>query len=225
MTGLTGLIVVGCAAAVVVRSLTPDDTVTGLDAEATGYLVAIRSPWLTTASRAASVMGDLPVVLGLVLILGVTAGMGSRSWRLLWVPLVAGGGALIISAVIKLLIGRARPALSALVGAHGSAYPSGHAIRALAVYGALAWLVAVAARRRAVQILAGVCAGALIAAVGFSRIYLGVHWLIDVVAGHVLGAVWLAVVLACLTPVGPTGRVPGTTRGVPGRTPRAPGLP
>lgn len=196
LAGLLGLIAFGWAAAFLARSLTSGLAATGWDADLSDYLVRNRRPWLTTASRAASWLADLEVVVVLVLTLGVAARARVRTWRVLWVLSLAGGGALIISAVVKVIIARARPPLSsAMVEAYGLAFPSGHALRAMAVYGALAWLLTAATRTRAVQALTWVCAGAIIAAVGFARIYLGAHWLSDVLASYVMGAAWLGLVL------------------------------
>ncbi|HVL99458.1 MAG TPA: phosphatase PAP2 family protein [Egibacteraceae bacterium] len=196
LTGLAGLIVVGCAAAVLGRSVVPGLAASGLDAEVTAFLVDNRRPWLTAVSRAASAMADLQVVALLVLALGVAGGLRARRWNLLWVPAVAGGGALVISAVVKLVTARARPPLSAaIVDAYGLAFPSGHALRAVAVFGALAFVAAAATKRPAARVLPWGCAGALVAAVGFARVYLGAHWVTDVLAGYALGAAWLALVL------------------------------
>lgn len=195
LAGLVGLIVLGCATAFLARSLGPGPS-TGLDADLTGYLVRNRRPWLTTVTRAASWLADLEVVAALVLTIGVATWAHSRRWHALWVPSVAGGGALAISATVKVITARARPPLSsAVVDAYGLAFPSGHALRAMAVYGALAWLVTAATRSRTVQVLTWAFASVLIAAVGFARMYLGVHWLTDVLAGYVLGGTWLALVL------------------------------
>lgn len=202
LTGLAGLIVLGCAGAVLAQSLTPALAMTGLDADVTGYLIANRHPWATAASHAVTVMGDLLVVLGVVLIVGVTAGRRWGAWYLLWIPVLAGSGALVISGAVKTFVARSRPSFSEpLIDASGFAFPSGHAIRALVVYGAMAWLIAAVTRRWMVQVLVWACAGALIAAVGFSRIYLGVHWLSDVLAGYLLGAAWLTLLLVCIGPV------------------------
>lgn len=97
------------------------------------------------------------------------------------------------SDLLKLACGRARPpAGQALVHVTGYALPSGHTTQATAFFGALALIVA---RRGAPRGLAWAARGsaALVAAsVGVSRVYLGVHWATDVVAGWVLGASILA---------------------------------
>lgn len=201
LVGLGALVTISSALAVLVGAVAPNLAVTGMDADVTAFLLANRAPWLTTVSRAASWLGSLPAVGALVLVLGVAAGVRSGSWRLLWIPSLAGAGALVISVAVKAITARGRPPLTAaLVDAHGMAFPSGHALRSVAVHGALAWLLAAAARRRATRVVTGVCAAVLVTAVGFARIYLGAHWLTDVLAGYVLGAAWLGLVLVLVTP-------------------------
>lgn len=98
-------------------------------------------------------------------------------------------GVELLNAVLKLTFHRPRPE-SAFVHLDTYSFPSGHAAGATAVYGALAYL---AARRAAGPLRAAILAGTpvLIALIGFSRLYLGAHYLSDVLAGFCLGAAWL----------------------------------
>lgn len=99
-----------------------------------------------------------------------------------------GGAAL--NELLKQLFERARPDAFHIVAASGFSFPSGHAMAALCFYGMVAFLVV---RKRSCQWrLAGtVGAVLLIAAIGVSRIYLGVHYPSDVVAGYAAGVTWL----------------------------------
>jgi hypothetical protein len=87
----------------------------------------------------------------------------------------------------------------ALSHATGFAFPSGHATDAAAVYGMLAVLLA-RPGRPAARVAAVAGAGGLVGLVGLSRLYLGVHWLTDVVAGVGLGAIWIASLIAVVDP-------------------------
>lgn len=120
--------------------------------------------------------------------------LGAR-WRR-WEP--AGGiaaaytGAAVISATVKVLVDRTGPPARLIVTGHGGyAWPSGNAMNALAVYGAIAVLAARTPAPRAVRAAAAGLFGALAFAVPVSRVYLGVHWTTDVVASAVLAPLWL----------------------------------
>jgi undecaprenyl-diphosphatase len=95
----------------------------------------------------------------------------------------------ILNAVLKLAFHRARPELG-FAHLDTYSYPSGHAAGATAIYGALAYLVArrLSGAWRIAPVAAALVAIALI---GFSRLYLGVHYLSDVLAGISVGASWL----------------------------------
>lgn len=99
-----------------------------------------------------------------------------------------GGAAL--NELLKQLFERARPDAFHIVAASGFSFPSGHAMAALCFYGMVAFLVV---RKRPWQWRMAGAVGAvlLIAAIGISRIYLGVHYPSDVVAGYAAGVTWL----------------------------------
>ena len=116
-----------------------------------------------------------------------------RAWA---VALVAGGG-LLLSAMLKLVFHRARPLTAAEFMAHPSySFPSGHAMNSMITYGFLALLLLdrVHERGRRIAIVFG--ALALTGAIGFSRVYLGVHFMSDVAGGWLAGAAWLIVGIA-----------------------------
>jgi len=99
-----------------------------------------------------------------------------------------------IVTLVKVIVERARPdSAEALSHAGGYAFPSGHSATAVVVYGALALIAARrgGARARAAAIVAAV---ALAGLVGITRVYLGVHFPSDVLAGWLLGGAVLAVV-------------------------------
>jgi undecaprenyl-diphosphatase len=96
--------------------------------------------------------------------------------------------------LLKLLFGRARPALwdrIIHVGLHS--FPSGHAMVSIVIYGFIGYILAKQFPQWRGRIFA--LTFVLIVAIGFSRLYLGVHWPTDVVAGYAAGLVWL---IACI---------------------------
>jgi len=167
------------------------------------WLIERRSPGLTAVLTACTTIGSSPVLVTVALGLAVWLGVGHRRREAL---LVAGTtlGALILSPVLKDIIERVRPGDEHLVLVNSWAYPSGHSLTSTAVIGVLTTLAASRAPSRAARAAvaaAGVC---LVVAVGVSRVYLGVHWPTDVLAGWLIGALWLAISLL----VYDRGRVP-----------------
>ncbi len=106
-----------------------------------------------------------------------------------------GGEALNVG--LKLAFGKVRPQLwTQLISETSSSFPSGHALGSFVVYGFLAYLLATEFKRFALGIYS--VAGILILAIGISRLYLGVHWLTDVVAGYLVGFLWLITCISIL---------------------------
>jgi undecaprenyl-diphosphatase len=113
---------------------------------------------------------------------------GKRMGALL-VPISVGGAALVMS-LLKDLFARTRPdVVPHLVYYTSESFPSGHAMVSTAAYLTLAVIMAEAARRRIGAYLM-TCAVLLSLVIGFSRVYLGVHWPTDVLAGWCAGAAW-----------------------------------
>jgi undecaprenyl-diphosphatase len=97
----------------------------------------------------------------------------------------------ISSEVLKRIYGRPRPDLVP----HGSyvysaSFPSGHSTMSAATFLTLAMLIASLEPKRDVKIMVYLLAMGMVLAIGFSRVYLGVHWPCDVLAGWCLGAAW-----------------------------------
>jgi undecaprenyl-diphosphatase len=123
-----------------------------------------------------------------------------RQWVPLvgWVAALAGGA--VLTQVLKLAIQRPRPpGASVFLTDFSWSFPSGHAMGSLIGYGMLAYLlVALWVEKRGWRISIVVTAAALIAAIGLSRLYLGVHYFSDVIGGYAAGVLWLA---ACISAV------------------------
>ena len=158
-------------------------------------LLSRRVPWLTTTMKGVTDMGSMAILV----VAAVAVGLLARKLTKNWLPFVVLGAALVggwlVPDLVKPLVGRVRPQMGALVAKEGYSFPSGHAAQAIALYGAVAWLGAGWLRSWRGKVAAWTVALLLVLMVGFSRVYLGVHWTTDVLGGYALGAVWLAVVL------------------------------
>jgi undecaprenyl-diphosphatase len=133
----------------------------------------------------------------------------ARQWRrastAVLLALVAGGTRLLVT-VIKLLTTRTRPDIADLLtSAPGYAFPSGHSAQAAATYGVIAFLLAGRLRRWGPRVSAWAAAVLITLLVGFSRLYLGAHWLTDVLGGFALGATWTALVVTTMRIIGREG--------------------
>jgi len=133
-------------------------------------------------------------VLIAVLVVATIVLLVRRNWRHLAVLAITCGGGALLNGALKLVYHRARPSVAAEFQTTSWSFPSGHAMDSLIVYGLAAnWLRERFPRARLPILVAAI---ALIGGIGFARIYLGVHYLSDVVAGFLGGFVWLTV---CVT--------------------------
>lgn len=160
------------------------------DPRALAFFTGHRTPWLTSLAKALTWLGSSIVLWPVVVI----AGLGLWRWRRHWLPAVlpalALAGAWAGALLIKGLVGQPRPpAADRLTVVHGWSYPSQHAAQALATWGMLALMLMAGRSARARVLLA---AGAVLIAfvVGLTRLYLGAHWMTDVLGGWALAGVW-----------------------------------
>ena len=150
----------------------------------------IGPPWLEEAVRDVTALGSAPtLVMAVLAVVGFLA--LAKAWRLAIFTLAASGGGLIASSLLKYTIDRPRPDLVP----HGnliytSSFPSGHSMMSAVVYLTLAALVVRLMKKRRLKSYALAVAMTLTLLVGVSRIYLGVHWPSDVLAGWAAGAAW-----------------------------------
>lgn len=146
--------------------------------------------WLDGPMRAVTTLGYYRVVLPL-LAATVTIFYLVR-WRLSAVLLVVStAGSIVLTTVLKFVFRRARPdIIETGYSASFYSFPSGHATVAVGFYGALTLILAY--RLRGLARWAVAAAGVLIILlIGFSRLYLGVHYLTDVLAGFLAAPLWL----------------------------------
>jgi undecaprenyl-diphosphatase len=147
--------------------------------------------------KAISLLGS-PITITLIGLLAALVLAVHRQWLAMtsWVATLGGSG--VIDFVLKMVIRRPRPPYTlAFPYEHSFSFPSGHAMASLVGYGMLAYLLLKFwAERTRVQVVIIVSAAILIVAIGLSRLYLGVHYLSDVIGGYAAGALWLS---TCIT--------------------------
>lgn len=153
-------------------------------------------PGIETFARAATAVGDFwPMAALTAVTAAVLWARGRRVEAVMLVVAVLGGA--LVGAGLKQVFMRLRPALDvARIPLPDSySFPSGHALASFLYFGSLAFVALIDVKRlsRAVAIVAACTAAAF--AIAFSRVYLGVHFLGDVVGAWLLGFAWLSAVL------------------------------
>lgn len=170
-----------------------EDGVPSLDSRVLSDVVAVRATWVTDLARLVTALGTSPVLYGLLILLGLARWRRTGTWVMSAVAVAALALGQTVRLGINGAVARARPPEQVWL-AHpvGYSYPSGHTTSAVIGYGLLAALAAGLMSRYRAALFAA--AGIVAMAVGLSRVYLGVHWLTDVVGGWALGTAWLALV-------------------------------
>lgn len=146
--------------------------------------------WLHVAAVDVTALGSV-AVLSLIILLAFALLVSLRRWG--EGALLLGGaiGGVSISQGLKLVFGRERPDVAyRAVEAVNASFPSGHAMLSAVVFLTLGVLTARFSDRRRIKVLAISAAVLLSLLVGASRVYLGVHWASDVLAGWSVGAAW-----------------------------------
>ncbi len=152
------------------------------------------SPGLTKAMIGISFLGGDGLTIAAIVALVVFV---SFRWRraTLWL-VVTILGALVLDLTLKYAFHRARPTPFFVALPRTYSFPSGHALFSFCFYGVLAGLLVGRTRSRLARVLIWLSAAILVVAIGVSRIYLGVHYPSDVIAGYLAATLWVSTLLA-----------------------------
>ncbi len=163
-----------------------------IDAAVVSWLQIHGTEWGESVFVGVSWLGSEVLVLLFAILLAWS--VRRRDWERAGLVAATFVGAWLLDLTLKALIHRARPAVATEFVTGSWSFPSGHALESFVDYGLIAYLAAAKhpARRRWV-IAAAV---GLVGLIGFSRLYLGVHYPSDVLGGYLAGLVWL---VACIT--------------------------
>jgi undecaprenyl-diphosphatase len=181
----------------VYESVVEADGVAGLDHPILDGAKTLRSPALDTIITGYTDVGGTVGMPVLALAIMIALALRRRSWTPVILMLVAGIGSLLMTIAGKELVGRTRPDLADAVPPYeySASFPSGHSLNSVVIAGIVAYLIILRLKSARARVLTGVAAGVFAATMGLSRVYLGHHWLTDVLGAWALGAAWLALVI------------------------------
>ncbi len=172
-----------------------DDKTISVDEQFGAWLLSTATPTRSLILFNITQLANSSVVaVGLALACGVLWRRGRKRHAVLLLVVVVGAG--LLNVLLKGIFVRPRPDFAdTYYRESGFSFPSGHAMLGVVFYGMLAYAIGKILTTRRTRLVLAVVAVVLALVIGFSRIYLGVHYLSDVVAGWSAGACWLA---ACI---------------------------
>lgn len=198
-TVIGGAIVLGATvlSAEVYEAVVENDGLAALDEPVLEAAVNSRTPaseqWVTHFTDLGGTVG-MPLIAAAIVI---TLAVRRRSWLPVVLMLIAAAGSVLITVLGKDLTARARPPVIYAVPPleTSPSFPSGHTLNATVVLGLSAYLVMLGRRHLRSRILVASVVVVFVVAMGLSRVWLGHHWLTDVMAGWLVGLAWLAAVI------------------------------
>ena len=161
------------------------------------FVVKLRRPWITSIMEGISNLSS-PIAIGGMWLMVVAFAPGRRPGMCALVNLVC---TFVINQVLKEIVQRPRPAGFSLVSEVGYSFPSGHSMVSMAFYGLCAWMVWTYERDRYLRWFCCLSFAVLIALIGMSRIYLGVHYASDVLAGFCVSLAWICIYTRLVCPL------------------------
>ena len=201
LTALSGYVVVAAlliAFGLAVTGWLDSNAIGRLDDSVTRWLAAHRVGSLDAVTSLVSRSADTVGAIGVASV--VAAGLAvARRWR--WIAALVLGLVLELAVflTVNLVVDRPRPEVERIASTPStSSFPSGHTAAATVIYVLIACCVTVATTRRVIRSVAWITAALMPVAVGFSRVYRGLHHPIDVIVGVVMGLGVLAVALAAV---------------------------
>jgi undecaprenyl-diphosphatase len=175
-----------------------------IDTATTAFLHGLANPTLDALMDAATFLGSSPVLAAVVALAVVLLLVRGRRLEAAFL-VVALVGSLVLNDWLKSLVQRPRPGFDWAEVWPETSFPSGHSMDSFVVFLAIALVIWRLGGRR-VGIVAVVLAIVLVVSVGISRIYLGAHWLSDVIGGYLAGAMWLLLLVAVWALISQVGR-------------------
>ena len=171
--------------------------VTPFDRSLLFFMYHHRAPWLTELAEWLAHMGSPPVIVAMAAVAAVVGLVWRKVRGAAWTLPIAVIGAGVIIQGVKLLVHRPRPSFfTPLLHEAGYSFPSGHSLIAMVVYGLLGYFALHLFKNPTLRLLVRIVTVLVVVAIGVSRVYVGVHYPTDVLAGWTAGVPWLMTCLA-----------------------------
>lgn len=195
LTGVGGTLAVVLLVALG-RQTAGETVINSVDAALARSLYASTTPAGRDVFAWITFFGSMPAEALLAVLVGLFLGLRRQTTLLVGWAFCLLGVELLVP-MLKTLFHRPRPTVGSITYASGWSFPSGHALSSIVASGMLAYLLIRLMPKAPKMTLTG-AAILWTALVGFSRMYLGVHYLSDVVAGYLAGTIWLATCISVL---------------------------
>ncbi|MBT2293629.1 phosphatase PAP2 family protein [Paenibacillus albidus] len=180
-----------------VATLVVFQKVTSFDRSIIDAVQSMETPALTAFAKALSLVGSSRLAIGISLLAMFLLYFLLKHRLELLLFLWVGTGSQVLNTVMKLLFHRERPNINRIIEEVGYSFPSGHSMAAFSLYGALTYLLWRHMRVRNERIVLIVLVVFMTMGIGWSRIYLGVHYPSDVIGGYLASGAWLMLSIGC----------------------------
>ncbi|MCK9368548.1 phosphatase PAP2 family protein [Candidatus Dojkabacteria bacterium] len=171
------------------------ESIINIDQIVSNWVYTLRTPFITSVMKFITSLAGLGTIAILFIIFFIVLIIIKKSKYIIPLIITVSINFLFVQGV-KILFARPRPeTTSALITADSFSFPSGHTLIAITFYGFLILYLLMILKSKVLKYISVISGAIIILSVGFSRIYLGVHWPSDVIASLLIGTVWLSTLL------------------------------
>ncbi|MGG0383409.1 phosphatase PAP2 family protein [Priestia filamentosa] len=161
------------------------------------WIQSFISDKLTKILETLTFLGSAKAVIAISILIIILMLFNKKWWETLFF-VVAVLGSSLFNLLLKFIFQRTRPSIHPLITETGYSFPSGHSMVSFVLYGMITYFLVLFYIKRFVKIITILFFSLLVLLIGISRIYLGVHYPSDVLAGFAVGGTWLIICLIVL---------------------------
>lgn len=169
-----------------------DERLNDFDQRIINWILSTVSPQLTIIMKFFTTLGSIIVLFPLLVFSGGLMIWQKKRWEALFMVIALGGG-ILFNLLLKWIFQRERPTSHRLIEESGYSFPSGHSMASFILYGMIGMLCFMFLRSGAPKAIIAIVTVVNVVLIGVSRVYLGVHYPSDVLAGFAAGGVWLTI--------------------------------